>query len=264
VPTETFENLPAEKRERFIDAALEEFASNSYRNASISRIADRAGIAKGSVYQYFLDKKDLYLYLIDLGGKVKLDFIQSKQAEVNWSDFYRGFKSYLLLGAQFEFSGPRELRFASLLRRALASDMWDESFSKMKASSQAAIAGLVARAREQGQVRDDIPVDMAVFYINSLVTGIADYVASALGVGLVELADRLLQRTQASQLGSQASPAPVQSSEPAQDSTDSPARLDVLGLDFARVIDDLMALMRGGLEPRGNPRQEDIKGDTGA
>lgn len=236
MPTETFNNLPTEKRERFIDAALEEFAANAYTEASISRIADKAGIAKGSVYQYFLDKKGLYLYLIDLGGRVKLDFIRSKQAQVDWSDFYQGFKTYLLLGSQFEFSGPRAVRFAALLRKALASDTWDESFSKMKAQSHAAIIGLVARAREQGQVRTDIPVEMAAYYINSLVTGIADYMASALGVSLVELADRLLQQ--------------LQDSEKARKTADASDRLDVLGLDFGKVIDDIIALMRSGLEPR--------------
>lgn len=250
MPTETFENLPAEKREKFIDAALEEFANNAYRSASISRITDRAGIAKGSVYQYFLDKKDLYLYLIDLGGKVKLDFLRSKQVEVDWRDFYQGFKSYLLLGTQFEFSGPREIRFVSLLKRALASDIWDESFSKMKAASQAAITGLVTRARDQGQVRDDIPVELAVFYVNTLLTGLSDYVAAKLGVSTIELADRLLQRP------------PV--SEATRDGSGSRARVDVLGLDFAQVADDLVRLMRSGLEPPKKPMAGGHKDDCGA
>ena len=234
MPKETFENLPSEKRERFIDAALEEFAANDYRDASISRIAGKAGIAKGSVYQYFADKKDVYLYLINLGGKLKLDFIRSKQAEVDWSDFYEGFRKYLLLGAQFEFSGPRAVRLASLMRKALATDAWDESFSKMKVQSQAAIAGLVERAMKQGQIRSDISVGMAAYYVNSLVIGIADYVASALGVSVVELADRLLPQSQG----------PEDAGRAAQ----PPDRLNVLGLDFRKVIDDLIALMKGGLQ----------------
>ena len=234
MPKETFENLPSEKRERFIDAALEEFAANDYRDASISRIAGKAGIAKGSVYQYFADKRDLYLYLIDLGGRLKLDFIRSKQTEVDWSDFYEGFRSYLLLGAQFEFSGSRAVRLAALMRKALASDAWDESFSKMKAQSQAVIAGLVEQAMKQDQIRSDISVGMAAYYVNSLVMGIADYAASALGLSVVELADRLLEQTQGQGSGKAA---------------EGPDRLNVLGLDFRKVIDDLISLMKGGLQP---------------
>ena len=64
MPSNTFLNLPDDKRERIISAALEEFANNDFRNASITRMVRSLGIAKGSVYQYFKDKKDLYLYLL--------------------------------------------------------------------------------------------------------------------------------------------------------------------------------------------------------
>ena len=45
----TFDNLPAEKRERIIELALAEFAEHPYALASLSRIVERAGIAKGSI-----------------------------------------------------------------------------------------------------------------------------------------------------------------------------------------------------------------------
>jgi AcrR family transcriptional regulator len=46
MPTSTFWNWPANKRQLLIDIAVEEFANNDYDNASISRIVARAGIAK--------------------------------------------------------------------------------------------------------------------------------------------------------------------------------------------------------------------------
>ena len=61
MPYETFFNLPEEKRQTIFDILLEEFAENDYNSVSISRIVNRAGIAKGSFYQYFEDKKDLFL-----------------------------------------------------------------------------------------------------------------------------------------------------------------------------------------------------------
>lgn len=64
MPKRTFFNLPEEKRSRIIDCAVEEFYQNGYRQASITRIVEAAGIAKGSFYQYFEDKADLYEHLI--------------------------------------------------------------------------------------------------------------------------------------------------------------------------------------------------------
>ena len=63
--SETFLRLPEEKRKRFLDAAWEEFSSVSFADASINQIVRRAGIARGSFYQYFRDKEDLVSYLMD-------------------------------------------------------------------------------------------------------------------------------------------------------------------------------------------------------
>lgn len=64
--TETFLHLPEEKRNRFLEAAWEEFTSVSYAEASINQIVRRAGVPRGSFYQYFTDKQDLFLYLMSL------------------------------------------------------------------------------------------------------------------------------------------------------------------------------------------------------
>ncbi len=64
MPKPTFHNLPAPKQRRLVRAALEEFAARPYGEASLDRVAARARIAKGSLYQYFGGKADLYRYLV--------------------------------------------------------------------------------------------------------------------------------------------------------------------------------------------------------
>ena len=71
MPRQTFFNLPEDKRNPIIDLALDEFSKYDYKNASISRIVARAGIAKGSLYQYFEDNRDLFLYLVEISGQAK-------------------------------------------------------------------------------------------------------------------------------------------------------------------------------------------------
>jgi len=65
MPNKTFFNLSDEKRCRIVDAALQEFAAHSFNEASINRIIKNADIPKGSFYQYFKNKEDLYLYFLD-------------------------------------------------------------------------------------------------------------------------------------------------------------------------------------------------------
>ncbi len=65
MPTKTFFNLPGEKRQNLIDAGLREFARASLADASIANIIKDACIPRGSFYQYFEDKADLFFYILE-------------------------------------------------------------------------------------------------------------------------------------------------------------------------------------------------------
>lgn len=64
MPTETFLRLPQEKRNRFLDAAWEAFTDVAFADVSINQIVRQAGIPRGSFYQYFADKEDLFFLLM--------------------------------------------------------------------------------------------------------------------------------------------------------------------------------------------------------
>lgn len=75
---EKFLNLPEEKQNTIIDAALICFGTNGYKKSSISDIATAAGISKAMVFHYFGTKKALYLYLIDLCGNILMNEVNEK------------------------------------------------------------------------------------------------------------------------------------------------------------------------------------------
>lgn len=60
----TFERLPQEKKDRILRSARAEFIRLPYEKTSINRILAEAGIPKGSFYQYFDDKSDLFCLCI--------------------------------------------------------------------------------------------------------------------------------------------------------------------------------------------------------
>ena len=62
MPKKTFLRLRNEKQESIIRAAIHEFIENGFARAKIADIAQNAGVAKGSMYQYFEDKEELYVY----------------------------------------------------------------------------------------------------------------------------------------------------------------------------------------------------------
>ncbi|KPU44352.1 putative HTH-type transcriptional regulator YxaF [Oxobacter pfennigii] len=75
MPKSTFYNLSDEKKGRIFDAALQEFSIRTFSQASLNQIIKNAGIPKGSFYQYFDNKEDLYLYMIEEVSKEKTEIL---------------------------------------------------------------------------------------------------------------------------------------------------------------------------------------------
>lgn len=65
MPKALFFTIHEEKKNRIIEAAIKEFSAQLYEKASINQIIKEADISRGSFYQYFEDKDDLYFFLID-------------------------------------------------------------------------------------------------------------------------------------------------------------------------------------------------------
>lgn len=65
VPKDTFFNLNEEKQERVMRSAISEFLANGFEKGNIGDIAKNAGVAKGSIYQYFQNKNELFLFSVE-------------------------------------------------------------------------------------------------------------------------------------------------------------------------------------------------------
>ena len=61
--TSAFYKLDNKKQERIINASLNVFSKNSFKNGSTDIIAYQAQISKGSLFHYFKNKKSLYLFV---------------------------------------------------------------------------------------------------------------------------------------------------------------------------------------------------------
>jgi len=69
MPTVTWARVDPARRAAVIEAAESEFGAHGFSGGSLNVIARRAGVAKGSLFQYFADKRDLYAYIADIGSQ---------------------------------------------------------------------------------------------------------------------------------------------------------------------------------------------------
>ncbi len=186
MPKQTFFNLPPDKRQRIINVALEEFAARPYSKASLSNIVARAGIAKGSMYQYFEDKKDLYTYLFDLAAQEKLAYI-GKMIDPA-ADFFTAVEQTMLAGMRFNLEHPRLSQVYANAMEPLGEEILHELYIKSKSVALDFLEQMIRRGQQQGSVRLDVDTRLAACWVYSILgTALLDYILDSLGVTIKEM-----------------------------------------------------------------------------
>ena len=181
MPKQTYFNLPEDKRETFLVAAINEFADNDYPNASISRVCKTAGIAKGSFYQYFEDKKDLLLYLIQLMLEEKQELVESIELPEPDLGFFDSLRSIFTLQVGYNIRHPR---LAEVAYRAFygALPFKDEMIESLKQAGIDAYSILIEKGVNDASLRSDIDVEAATFVISTVFAELGRYLEKQLGL----------------------------------------------------------------------------------
>lgn len=187
MPKSTFLNLPHAKRDRFVDTALDEFGSQSFDSASLSVMVQRLGIAKGSVYQYFDHKLDLFSWLVEQALIRREAFFALHPVPLTLS-FERRVRWVARLHLDFWRSEPR---WARILARASESSR-EEGVAALRAlvvtRESAPILSMLTDAQHRGELREDADLAVLAMMIRALLDrGVLDAYLARVGVQCSEL-----------------------------------------------------------------------------
>ncbi|MFN8465244.1 MAG: TetR/AcrR family transcriptional regulator [Caldilineaceae bacterium] len=185
MPHQTFFNLPEEKRQQILQVAIDEFAENDYDNVSISRIVARAGIAKGSFYQYFADKEDLYGHLLSLLAKAKTDFMSLDHPDPNHIGIFAYLRWMAEVGVAFQMAYPQ---FSKIAVRAANANFFPRSFNvNIREQTIAFYRRLAEVGQAQGDIDPGIDPAVAAVIFDGALTSIANYMLDKFASGEIPL-----------------------------------------------------------------------------
>lgn len=71
------------RKNRILEAALQEFAMKGYKKASTNTIVREAQVSKGLLFHYFISKKELYIYIFNYAVEV---ITKELYSGINFSD----------------------------------------------------------------------------------------------------------------------------------------------------------------------------------
>lgn len=166
MPKDAFNQIADEKRERVLDQAARLFAERGLNQTDMAELAARAGVAKGSLYNYFKSKDELYLHVC------RQALARSREAvyggiDPAW-DIHRQVEHIFRRGVEFAQEHPE---YVSLYLNIASAGM--ERFAKkisrdVEKHTAGHLKRLIRQGVKKGLVRADIDVNLAAFLINSI------------------------------------------------------------------------------------------------
>ncbi len=168
IPLKTFQNLSKTKQDRIIRVAVEEFSEKGYTRASINAMVDRLGIAKGSIFQYFGDKKGLFLFAFHTAMETVKNYLRTVRDQTADENLFTRLEATLLAGVLFLQKHPVIYRL--YIRTIFEYDIpfRNEILLSLRGYSLKYLRSLLTDARQRGEIRPELDLDRASFVLDAV------------------------------------------------------------------------------------------------
>lgn len=161
MPKETFFRLRADKQEIIMRSAIREFNKNGFKKTKVGDIADEAEIAKGSLYQYFDDKQELYFYCC----RWALDVV-TKRVDRRVDSPYTDIYDYFRIDASKTQAASEEWELMLFMQNMYKEpDLIDDSLKEMLRDSDEYFRKFIRGGQSKGIVRSDMDEDILITFV---------------------------------------------------------------------------------------------------
>ncbi len=190
IPTITFLHLDQEKQDRIINASFIEFAERSFEEAKLSNIIKAAGIPRGSFYQYFKDKRDLYFYLFKIIQDEKMEYLKDDFLNIEGLPFLELFRVLYKQGIQFANAHPEYIGIGKHLFNSRG-QIYDELAGDGLKLAKDYYVGYIESDKQKGIIREDVDSETFADLVLTLTTNITTKEFSKDNLDLDSFIDKL-------------------------------------------------------------------------
>ena len=133
------------RNNELIEAALDEFSSHSYENASLNKIIKNAGISKGLFYYHFEDKKALYSSILETAAENQVEFINKnmKEQDLTDKDIFENLKLQFQISGKFASANPKYYKFIAMFFKENQNEINNDLKSAVESSNNLLLDHLV-------------------------------------------------------------------------------------------------------------------------
>ena len=159
------------KRESIIRAAIAVFGNKDFKTASISEIAQKAGVADGTIYQYFRNKEDLFFTIpIEKTNEFRSQLELHLEGISGAFNKIRKFVWYFLY---FFKTNPEYGRILMLEMRVSKNFVKTEAYDFLK-QSVSRVMDIIVEGQNEGTIREDTDI----YILRHLILGTLEHMVS--------------------------------------------------------------------------------------
>ena len=172
-----FHNLDPVKKQRIINAAFEEFMQSGYTKASTNEIVKKAQISKGSLFNYFTSKKDLYVYLIEHSVQIIEKIYE--HIDLNERDIFRRLEKIGLYKLHLQKRYPKIFDFLISLKLEESEEVRKEISNRIDTIQEQGVSKIYENI-DYSMFREDIDIQKAIEIMNWTMFGFGEKAISQL------------------------------------------------------------------------------------
>jgi TetR/AcrR family transcriptional regulator len=182
-----FKKLAPEKQEKVFEAAVSEFATQGYRNASMNNLVKTAGISKGSLFQYFRTKSDLFDKIVEIALSRVKQFLRKVRDDTQRLTFFQRLERMLRAGFSFIDEHPMLAKVYFQLLQSGEAPFGSERMIFLRQQANDFLAEIIEDGIGRKELREDLDVRRLAFLMNCILETLlrayyTEFLASGIGL----------------------------------------------------------------------------------
>ncbi|MFN8225905.1 MAG: helix-turn-helix domain-containing protein [Mycobacterium sp.] len=157
----------AARRRQILDGARRCFAEYGYDKATVRRLEQTIGLSRGAIFHHFRDKDSLFFELAREDAERMAD-VATREGLI------QVMRDLLAAPEQFDWLATR-LEIARKLRN---DPVFNQGWAERSAELSAATHDRLARQKQAGRLREDVPGDVLQTYLDLVLDGLVARLAS--------------------------------------------------------------------------------------
>ena len=164
--TELFEKQNKDKQKRIIEAAILEFSEKGFENANTNKIARNANISVGSLFKYFENKTDLFLYIVKLAEAELESQIHSVLSM--GKGFFETVGMILSLIDEYSKTDKALVRLYYEMTSIGQSSLVETVVSTLEKVAGSEYKTIIKKAQDRGEIRADVDPAVVAFILDNI------------------------------------------------------------------------------------------------